>query len=159
MTCTRYRRSCMSETTTESGATTRRAMLAGAAGVGAAAALAACGSGSDPGSGNTGGASTPTGGDASAVLAKTSDVPVNGGFVNQAAQVVITQPAQGEYKAFSAVCTHQQCIVGSVSNNVIVCPCHMSQYSAVDGSVKQGPATKALTATSIKVDGTNITPA
>jgi Rieske Fe-S protein len=149
----------MSETTTESGATTRRAMLAGAAGVGAAAALAACGSGSDSGSGDSGGAATPTGnasGGASGVLAKTSDVPVNGGFINQSAQVVITQPTQGEYKAFSAVCTHQQCIVGSVSNNVITCPCHMSQYSAVDGSVKQGPAPKALTAMSVKVEGANI---
>jgi nitrite reductase/ring-hydroxylating ferredoxin subunit len=49
------------------------------------------------------------------------------------AAVVVTQPTAGEYKAFTAVCTHMQCIVGSVANNVIQCPCHGSQYSAKTG--------------------------
>jgi len=89
-------------------------------------------------------------------LATTSQVPVKGGFINQDAAVVVTQPSTGEYKAFTAVCTHQQCIVGTVSNNVIQCPCHGSQYNASTGEVVQGPATQALAPKTIKVDGDNI---
>ena len=105
---------------------------------------AATGSGSGSGSG---GGST---------LATTSQVPVNGGFINQDVAVVVTQPSAGEYKAFTAVCTHAQCIVASVSDNVIQCNCHGSQYNAATGAVVRGPAPAPLAAKSIKVDGGNI---
>ena len=87
----------------------------------------------------------------------TSKVPVESGYIDTTNAVVVTQPSAGEYKAFTAVCTHMQCIVGSVSNNVIQCPCHGSQYSAKDGSVIQGPATQALAAKTLTVKGTEIT--
>jgi Rieske Fe-S protein len=107
----------------------------------------------------TGGASSAATGGASAggaSLATTSQVPVKGGFVNAKAAIVVTQPSAGEYKAFSAICTHQGCTVSTVSNNVIQCPCHGSQYSAATGEVMQGPATQALAAKTVKVDGGNI---
>src|SRR6266496_996774 len=104
--------------------TTRRAVLAGAAGATAAAALAACGTstgGSDTGSGSgattgaAGGATTGVGG---AALAKKSDIPVGGGKIfNQA--IVVTQPTAGDFKAFSAICTHQGCPVNEVKNGTI----------------------------------------
>ena len=89
-------------------------------------------------------------------IATTAQVPVKGGHVNADAKIVVTQPSAGEYKAFTAVCTHAGCTVGSVSNNVIHCPCHFSAFSAEDGSVVNGPATSPLAAKSIKVDGGNI---
>ena len=89
-------------------------------------------------------------------VATTSQVPVNGGFINTDLNIVVTQPSSGEYKAFTAICTHQQCTVGSVSNNIILCPCHLSEYSAKDGSVVRGPAPQALAAKNIKVDGDQI---
>jgi Rieske Fe-S protein len=89
-------------------------------------------------------------------LTTTSNVKVGSGFIDTTAAIVVTQPSAGEYKAFTAVCTHQQCIVGTVSNNVIQCPCHGSEYSAKDGSVIQGPATEPLAAKTIKVSGGNI---
>jgi Rieske Fe-S protein len=46
--------------------------------------------------------------------------------------------------------------VGSVANGVIVCPCHNSHFSAEDGSVKQGPATRPLPAAKITVAGDEI---
>jgi Rieske Fe-S protein len=70
--------------------------------------------------------------------------------------VVVTQPTAGSFKAFTAVCTHQGCTVGSVSGGAIHCPCHGSAFSIKDGSVVNGPATQPLAAVSIKVEGTSI---
>jgi Rieske Fe-S protein len=73
-------------------------------------------------------------------------VPVGGGVILENADYVVTQPSKGKYKAFSKICTHQGCPVASVSNGVIHCDCHGSEYSIEDGSVKSPPAPKALAA-------------
>ena len=44
-----------------------------------------------------------------------ADIPVGGGKVFDALKVVITQPTAGDFKAFSAICTHQGCTVNGVS--------------------------------------------
>ena len=41
-------------------------------------------------------------------------VPVGGGVILTKDEVVVTQPEAGTFKAFSAVCTHQGCLVGLV---------------------------------------------
>ncbi|MGH3458954.1 Rieske (2Fe-2S) protein [Aeromicrobium sp.] len=137
--------------------TTRRAVLGGVAAVGAGAVLAACGSdepkdaaGGDATSGDSG-----SGGDAAAggEIGTTADVPVNGGTVFQKQKIVVTQPTEGDFKAFTAVCTHSGCTVGEVNGDTIQCNCHGSQYSAEDGSVKKGPAPKPLAAKKLEVDG------
>lgn len=138
--------------------TTRRAVLAGVAGAGAAAALAACGSGedggaSDSGAGQAAGGAGAIGGGA---LARKADIPVGGGKIFKAEKVVVTQPEAGEYKAFSAVCTHAGCTVSSIKDGIIDCGCHGSQFSAADGSVKSGPASTPLLSRAIKVDGDNL---
>lgn len=99
------------------------------------------------------------GGDAAAgaALTTTSDIPEGGGKVFGDKKVVVTQPTAGDFKAFSAVCTHQGCAVKSVQEGVIHCPCHNSNFSIADGSVKSGPATKALPSVPIKVSGDSIT--
>jgi Rieske Fe-S protein len=102
------------------------------------------------------GAGSSPGTSASAVLASTADIPVGGGKILTAAKIVITQPQAGSFHAFTAICTHQGCIVNSVSGGTIDCPCHGSKYSAVNGSVVNGPATLPLAAVSIKVQGTSI---
>jgi Rieske Fe-S protein len=155
------------------GPLTRRRVLSGVAAVGAAVPLlAACG-GSDTGasSGDTattddssptqtpddaaapGGDEATKGGDA---LATTSQIPVNGGMVFKDQKVVVTQPSAGTFKGFSAICTHMGCPVASVQDGTIKCPCHGSMFSAADGSVKGGPATKPLAAVKIQVDGDSI---
>src|SRR5206468_4314836 len=88
---------------------------------------------------------------------KSADIPVKGGKIFQNTDTVVTQPASGEFKAFSATCTHMGCTVGSVENNVIHCPCHGSAYNATDGSVKNGPATKGLTPKTVTVSGDSLT--
>jgi len=71
--------------------------------------------------------------------------------------VVVTQPTADTYKAFSSKCTHQGCAVAGIADDVIVCPCHKSEFSVADGSVKKGPSTKALPAEQITVSGDSIT--
>jgi Rieske Fe-S protein len=161
--------------------TTRRSVLAGAAGVGAAAVLAACGTadngsgsgdGVDDNAGDSGAQTTPTaapesqapgnsGGNSGGntggnVLAKTTDIPVGGGKIIDAEKVVVTQPAKGTFKCFSAVCTHAGCTVSGVSNGIISCPCHGSRFSATDGSVKGGPAPAPLAAKKVTVQGDSV---
>jgi Rieske Fe-S protein len=135
--------------------TTRRAALAGAGFAGLAATLAACGGGSSSSSGSTSG-SGQAGHSGNAALASTSEIPVGGGKVFSAEKVVVTQPTAGEFKAFSAVCTHMQCLVDKVASGTIDCPCHGSEFSVKNGSVVSGPAPSPLPAQAIKVTGGKI---
>ncbi|GAA3764281.1 Rieske (2Fe-2S) protein [Plantactinospora mayteni] len=159
----------MSDELTGPGTQTRRALLAGAGAVGVSVVLAACGTGDDdaldgtgssPSAGGapapTGSASAPAEGGGAAALAKKSEVPVGGGKIIADQQVVVTQPTEGEFKAFSSICTHQQCPVTGVDGGTINCSCHFSKFSVADGSVKGGPATKPLAEKKVKVDGDNI---
>jgi Rieske Fe-S protein len=109
-----------------------------------------------PSAGGAASSASSAGTSSSAVLASTADIPVGGGKVLTAAKIVITQPQAGSFHAFTAICTHQGCIVDAVSAGTIDCPCHGSKYSAVNGSVVNGPATLPLAAVSIKVQGTSI---
>lgn len=92
-------------------------------------------------------------------LAKKADVPVGGGRIIDSAKVVITQPTEGDYKAFSAVCPHQGCTVSSVEDGVIKCACHGSEFDITSGDVKKGPATSGLKTKSVSVgaDGISVT--
>jgi len=128
----------------------RRAALAlGAAGLAAAAGCSTYGSDS----GSTSSAPAAAGG----VLGAAADVPVGGGKVFADKQVVVTQPAQGTFAAFSAVCTHQGCTVDTVANGTINCPCHGSKFKIADGSVATGPASKPLPKKNVTVAGGQIT--
>jgi Rieske Fe-S protein len=122
-------------------------VIAAAGAAGLAVALTACGS--DDGSGSGAAAAGTT-------LAKTSDIPEGGGKILADQGVVVTQPTAGTYKAFSSKCTHQGCAVSGITNGVITCPCHHSQFSVADGSVKKGPATEPLPAQKITVSGDEI---
>jgi Rieske Fe-S protein len=136
---------------------TRRGVLRGAAVSGLALpVLAACGgdeaapgsSAPETSSGNGGGASVPT-----------ADVPVGGGTIVKDADenvFVVTQPAEGEFKAFSGICTHQKCPVTELAGDEIVCNCHGSRYAVADGSVVGGPAPAPLPEVTATVDGDQV---
>ncbi|MFE4669229.1 Rieske (2Fe-2S) protein [Streptomyces sp. NPDC056716] len=137
----------------------RRTVMAAAGAAGLAAALTACGSGDDSSSSSSSDAPAASGSapaEGGAVLALTTDIPEGGGKVFEAQGVVVTQPVAGEFKAFSSECTHQGCAVKDIADGVITCPCHDSQFSAADGSVRQGPATQPLPAAQISVEGDEI---
>ena len=155
--------------------TNRRAVLA-AGTVLAGTVLTGCGDSDDGGDGGDGGGTDETtgpseeptdedspgedeqetgdaGGDA---LARTSEIPVGGGKIFADEKVVVTQPAKGDFKAFSAVCSHQGCMVKSVEGGTINCVCHGSKFSIEDASVQAGPATRPLPAEKITVTGDSI---
>ncbi|MGC5017973.1 Rieske (2Fe-2S) protein [Micromonospora sp. DT47] len=135
------------QVTTGLGTSSRRALLTGAGAVGAAVVLAACGD-------DSGDEATAEGG--GQPLAKTTDIPVGGGKIFADQKVVVTQPNPGQFKAFSAICTHQDCTVSRIEGGVIVCLCHDSRFSIADGSVKKPPAKRPLPAKEIKVTGDQI---
>ncbi|WP_405875044.1 MULTISPECIES: Rieske (2Fe-2S) protein [unclassified Streptomyces] len=164
-----------SESLQPTGEPARRTVMAAVGAAGLAVALTACGSSDDDSSSGTSdtqaGANASTGGDSGAsasssassgsgggtALAKTSDIPEGGGKIFKDPAVVVTQPASGSFKAFSTKCPHAGCAVSSIANGAIVCPCHGSQFSVEDGSVKKGPATSGLTAQNVTVSGDSIT--
>jgi len=49
----------------------------------------------------------------------------------------------GQWKAFSAICTHRVCTLEFVSSE-LYCPCHGATFSATDGTVTRGPARATL---------------
>jgi Rieske Fe-S protein len=165
---------------------TRRCVLLGAGVLGAAGVLTACSTaavpydaneagqapGAAPSSTGDGMAGQPSssasakggsvnggaksGGQMGTPLGMAADVPVGGGKVFTAAKVVVTQPSKGEFKAFSAVCTHVGCLCNQVADGTINCPCHGSKFKITDGSVVAGPAPAPLAAAKITVSGGKI---
>ena len=85
------------------------------------------------------------------LLGLVKDIPVGGGLVFLDHKVVVTQPAKGVFKAFSAVCTHVGCICNKVANRTINCPCHGSEFKITDGAVVTGPAPAPLPSRTITV--------
>lgn len=150
----------------------RRTVLLGAAVVAGTAAVAGCSSSASKASGAAASSSPestalgtaigsiapkPAAGAGAKALGKTSDIAVGGGKIYAAARVVVTQPTAGDFKAFTAVCTHQGCLVATISGDQIQCPCHGSSYSIKDGSVINGPATAPLKAEPLTVAGGSFT--
>jgi Rieske Fe-S protein len=133
----------------------RRAVFQGLLALGGVAlvpgVLTACssgdggGSGSDDSAGEGGGGSIP----AADVAVGTAVVVELGGE-----KVVVAQPTEGEYAAFSAKCTHEGTDVEAGDGLQLTCPNHGSQYDAADGAaVLKGPATSPLRALDVKLDG------
>jgi Rieske Fe-S protein len=131
---------------------TRRTILT--AGIGAsAAALAACSS-PDPGTA----ASSPSEPAPGTVVRALADIPV-GGSVSVKVDghpLVLAQPTAGKVVAFSAICTHQGCVVAAKGAE-FDCPCHGSRFDAATGAVLSGPATTPLAPLTVTVSGDNVT--
>jgi nitrite reductase/ring-hydroxylating ferredoxin subunit len=132
--------------------TDRRGVLKAAVVVAGAGTLAACSSPpvqTEP----------PAGGDSPAPSGTaTADIPVGGGKVYPDSQVVVTQPSAGQFKAFSAICTHQGCLVGMVEGGHIICPCHGSQFDITTGApTPDSLAQTPLGAKTVHVTGNTFT--
>lgn len=159
---------------------TRRAVLAGSGASAALLLLAACG-GEPPSGTRGGGADEDADDDADddredgdqdddggggrlvgpgEALASTSDVPVGGALAVTVggAQLLVTQPEEGTFAAFSAICTHEGCTVGP-GDGELLCPCHASRYDLATGAVLGGPAPAPLPEVPVTVDGGEVTSA
>ena len=94
----------------------------------------------------------------SVVAAKLSEVPPNSGkifkFGNKPGILVHT--AQGEFKAFSAVCTHLECIVQYRDDTKqIWCACHNGQYN-LSGQNIGGPPPRPLEEFKVNTRGDDV---
>jgi Rieske Fe-S protein len=108
--------------------------------------------GAGPAAGAAGAAASPsTAGASGTVLGLAADIPVGGGMIFTDAKVVVTQPAKGVFKGFSAVCTHVGCLCNQVADGTIDCPCHGSKFTISTGAVVAGPAPSPLPAAPIHV--------
>ncbi|KMO97370.1 Rieske (2Fe-2S) protein [Streptomyces roseus] len=129
----------------------RRTVLKGAAAiagaVGAGAVLTACSTGGDGGSGS---AAVPAG---PVELGAASEVPVGGSKLFREERLVVSCPAEGQYKAFSARCTHAGCVLDKIDDGQGNCPCHGSRFDVTTGKVLRGPATDPLPAVPVKAEG------
>lgn len=154
----------------------RRRVLLGAGAAGLAGVLAACGGDDgaaeqdsappvdptpddddlDTDAGDDTDTDDDDGDDGGEPLASTADVPVGDGVIVADQGVVITQPEEGEFRAFSSTCTHEGCTVGAVTDGLIRCPCHGSRFHVNYGSVENGPAASPLPEVQIRVDGDRI---
>jgi Rieske Fe-S protein len=106
-----------------------------------------------PGPAPAPGAQAPAAGVSRTVIATVADLQVGGGVIIADRQLVVTRPSTNEVRVLSAVCTHQGCLVDTVANGTISCPCHGSAFSLA-GEVTSGPATRPLpTQQFVVVDG------
>lgn len=157
------------------GLTRRRILGVGGAGL-ASLGLAACGGGGSstgaqpagsgtaavsnappaPGAAASASASASAAAGGGQALVDAAQVPVGGGVVLKDQKVVVTQPTQGQFKAFGAICTHQNCPVSEVAGGTINCTCHGSKFSVETGDVKGGPATNPLPPVPVKAEAGKI---
>lgn len=86
-------------------------------------------------------------------LGASDEVPVGGAKLYREQRIIVSCPAKGEYKAFSAQCTHAGCVLDKIEKDEGNCPCHGSRFDVTTGEVLQGPATVPLPAIPVTVEG------
>ena len=138
--------------------------LGAAVGLGSAAVplVSACGGGGGsagsrgtPKAGGASGRGGPEVGKGQAIAEKSEVGPAGGAFpftdADTGQQGVLVHLENGEFAAYSAVCTHQACTV-AYKDGKLACPCHGSVFDPADGAaVESGPATRPLPGVKIDV--------
>ncbi|MFN8061931.1 MAG: Rieske 2Fe-2S domain-containing protein [Vicinamibacterales bacterium] len=100
----------------------------------------------------------PKGGEpatASVVVGKADAMRMNSGVVFQfgSRPAILVRTAEGDFKAFTAVCTHLQCTVQyKADTSQIWCACHNGYYD-LSGNVVSGPPPKPLDQFAVAVRG------
>lgn len=147
------------------GSVSRRVAIATVGGGAIAIGLAACAPAASGGTGGISNGGGPAGG-SSVIPTKNaagveslplSDVPVGGSIITSVGgqPIAVAQLTAGKVTAFSAVCTHQGCIIAS-SGTIYQCPCHGSQFNPTTGAVLRGPANQPLPAVTATLNGDQI---
>ncbi len=99
------------------------------------------------------------------VIASVSDVPVGTAlkFTDPATGLpgYLMQPAAGSFVAYSAVCTHEGCIVEAAPDtNSFHCPCHGAKYDLASGEPNENTkgtlTAKPLVKLSVSVSGEDL---
>jgi nitrite reductase/ring-hydroxylating ferredoxin subunit len=111
------------------------------------------------GGGNAGGGSKKASGGGAkpggAVIASESEVAPGSAFTFEDAgkPAVLVHLDNGDFVAYSAICTHQACDV-AYQGGQLACPCHGSVFDPANGAeVVAGPAPSPLPEIPVKVEG------
>jgi len=91
-------------------------------------------------------------------VARAGEIPVGGvklfQYPHEGEQCILVRIDEDAYAAYSQKCTHLSCAVYySQNSRDLVCPCHEGHFSVRDGSVLQGPPTRALPAVKLERRG------
>lgn len=113
----------------------RRTFLLGTATTFAGAFLAACGK-------------AP-----SAEVAATQ-VPVGSAVIVD--NVIIAQPTEGQFAAYSTTCPHQGSPITQVDGNTVKCPAHGSVFDIATGDPISGPATTGMSTVPVREEGETV---
>ncbi|MFF8957179.1 Rieske (2Fe-2S) protein [Streptomyces sp. NPDC014894] len=89
-------------------------------------------------------------------LGEADAVPVGGAKLYREQRLLVSRPAEGQYKAFSAQCTHGGCVLTKIVGNEGRCPCHGSRFDTNTGQVVEGLATVPLPEVPIRTEGKNL---
>lgn len=95
----------------------------------------------------------------SVVAGRVNDIPINSGkiFKFGSKPGLLVRTATGEIKAFSASCTHLDCIVQYDPNSkAIICACHNGVYDLTGKNVS-GPPPRPLDEFTVNLKGDEIT--
>ena len=98
---------------------------------------------------------TSSGGAGRVQAGTTADFPAGSGQVVAINDkpVIVVNTAQGEMKAYSAICTHLGCIVEwDQRRQFILCPCHDGRFNPVNGAVISGPPPAPLPQLAVVVE-------
>ncbi|MGW8358839.1 Rieske (2Fe-2S) protein [Streptomyces wedmorensis] len=82
-------------------------------------------------------------------------IPAEGTIIQEAGIVVLGNPHDG-FRAFSAYCTHQGCMLSDISSDALNCPCHGSRFDLTTGEPLSGPARKPLPRVKVRVAGEHV---
>jgi nitrite reductase/ring-hydroxylating ferredoxin subunit len=113
------------------------------------------------GGGSDGGSQKSSGGDAGAggtAIVSESEVAPGSAFKfkDSGNPAVLVHLDNGDFVAYSAVCTHQGCTV-AYQGGELACPCHGSVFDPANGAaVVAGPASRPLPEIPVKVEGGEI---
>jgi thiosulfate dehydrogenase (quinone) large subunit len=110
-----------------------------------------------PGSTVPGSTAPSTTAPAGTQIGRASQVPVGGAASFTDPKTgdpgLVLQLTRGQFVAYDAVCPHAGCTVGySPAANLIVCPCHGSEFNPSTGAVVSPPAPHGLTPIQVAVD-------
>ena len=93
------------------------------------------------------------------LLGPASEILVGSGnkyMLDEMLTILVTQPKAGDYRGFSATCTHSGCIVTGVRDGEIACGCHGARFDTETGAVLAGPARTALGKITIELRGSDL---
>jgi len=116
------------------------------------------GGGNSGGGGSDGGSQTLSGGDAKpsgTAIAGESEVAPGSAykFKDSGNPAFLVHLDNGDFVAYSAICTHQGCTVDYKNGN-LACPCHGSVFDPANcAAVVAGPAPRPLPEIPVKVEG------